>query len=147
MRAEINWLLTSPRMLISLTSCRSKPLTCIGGYPSLSRYSIVAPIERRASTKIPMGLSFIRDVPVSVLCCFVMEKYAVRNRMVVPASSTSSVDSSLSMSFFISTGSFASDKFSSVELSPASAWMINARLLILLDAGRLLTSPATVSLL
>ena len=43
------------------------PLSLIGGYPFSSIYSMSAPRLFKASTKIKIGLSFIRAEPVNIL--------------------------------------------------------------------------------
>ena len=59
----------------------------------------------------------------------------MRNLIVVPASSTSIIRSLELTSLNISCVSFASERFSSLELLPAKALIMRARLLILLEAG------------
>ena len=65
----------------------------------------------------------------------------MRNRMVVPASSASIILSGELTSRSISCVSFASERLSSSDVLPASALIISARLLMLLDAGSHVTLP------
>ena len=72
---------------------------------------------------------------------------AVKNRIVVPASSTSSTASLEAISLSISCVSLASDRLSNFPLLPASALIMIARLLMLFDDGKLVTTPLIRSVL
>ena len=107
-----------------------------GGKPSLSVYSMSAPNSRRALTSTWMGRCFIRSVPVMMRLPGVTERYAVRNRMAVPAAMMSMVSPALACKARIMTCvSSQSDKFSGWSSPFPKALMMSARLLMLFEAG------------
>ena len=71
----------------------------------------------------------------------VREKYAVRNRMVVPASRTLIVLSGLSISASINRVSRADERLLTTDWLPERAFRIRARLLMLLEEGSSVAVP------
>lgn len=111
-----------------------------GGKPSSAAYSTAAPSRHRASTRMPMGRWRIRSVPVMVCVPGVMLRYAVRNRIAVPAAMMSITSGIVLNARSMTCVSSQSERFLTsgtclAQFRAASVWMTSARLLILLLAG------------
>ena len=106
-----------------------------GGKPSFSTYEICAPSCRKASTKTPMGRFFIRSLPVMTCVPSLTANNAVEKRIAVPAAPISMVSGRFFSHACITRVSSQSLTFSTVPSQPASALMVNARLLILFEEG------------
>ena len=89
-RAEMNWLDRLPSTGTTIPPRIILPRMAIGGYPSVSTYSISAPIASRASTSWPIGRSCIRCSPRSTYRPGTNGRKPVRKRMAVPALPTNS---------------------------------------------------------
>ena len=99
-----------------------------------------APSFLSASTSTVIGRCFIRSVPVMVCCPSVVLSRAVRKRMAVPAAPMSITSGILLRAARITSVSSQCDRFSGVVAPPERAWIIKARLLMLFEAGRLMSA-------
>ena len=111
------------------------PFIFSGGYPIFAIYEIRAPNEVRASTRILIGRSCMRSVPVIIHSPGVIANNAVRKRIDVPAAFTSIRLLPERKASIITCVSSQSERFSRVEAFKLRPFRIRALLLILLDAG------------
>lgn len=94
-----------------------------------------APNARRASTRIRIGRCFMRSVPVMTCVPCVTDRNAVRNRMAVPAAMISITGVISCKARIMTRVSSQSERFSGWNPLPASAFIMSARLQILLEEG------------
>ena len=143
-KAEIYCELTFPN-IDNLPPFRRFPFIRRGGYPSSPTYSISAPRCRSASTSVFIGLCFMRSVPVSTwLCPGRMLRYAVMNLMAVPAalmfiSSGISLRAETITSVSSQLERFSGKRIAFPDISAAMALITSALLLMLFDAGRVIS--------
>ena len=120
--AEIYWELTLPG-ISSFPPFSLSPRILNGGYPSSLTYSIFAPNFRRPSTRILIGLCCMRSVPVSVCVSPAFsDKYAVMNRMAVPAALISIISGISFKAFTITSVSSQLERLlGSIKVSPEAS--------------------------
>ena len=112
-----------------------------GGNPSFSTYSTSAPSFRKALTSKPIGLFFIRSLPVMTCSPSSTANNAAEKRIAVPAGPMSMIDGRSPNHLTITFVSSQSLTLPTGSLQPDNALIIKARLLILLEEGNI-TRPA-----